>query len=151
MMRDAVTVTRQVRRNALALPDRRAGSSREIYSPASERKLLRQIGDFSSSYQKKKIKGIFFAFTLICYSALCLVLFILNVHVVTFFSVGSLIILAQLFQCSFDFFEEGARTQRAYRAYLDGFSFDALIHLRKTEKLSTWSKYEIDQYLKSIS
>jgi hypothetical protein len=150
-MRNTITVARQVRRNALALPDRRTGQLREIHEGADDRKLLRQINEFSLSYEKKKMKGIFFAFALIIHSAICLILFILNVNVIVFFSAGSLIIFIQLLHCGFDFFEEGARTQRAYREYLGGFSFPALTQLRKTATLSSWSKYEIDQYLERIS
>jgi hypothetical protein len=150
-MRHAVTVARQARRNSLALPDRRVDPARENVYAGEEKIQLRQIDDFSPTHEKKKIKCIFLAFSLIFHSAICMVIFFLNVNVVTIFSAGACILLAQLLQCGFEFFEEGARTQRAYRTYLGKFSYHVLAHLRKTAKLSAWSKYEIDQYLAAIS
>jgi hypothetical protein len=149
-MRNAVTVARPVRNNSLALPDRRIEQSRAIHKGIPDRRPFRQINEFSLSYEQKKRKGLFLAFSLMFYSVLCLVLFILNVNVIAFFSVGALLILIQLFQCGFEFLEEGARTQRAYHAYLSGLSLPVLFHLRKTAALSAWSKYEIDRFLESV-
>jgi hypothetical protein len=149
-MRNAVTVARPVRRDSLALPDRRVEQLRAIHKDMPGRRPFRQINEFSISYDEKKRKGLFLAFSLIFYSALCLVLFIFNVNVIAFFSVGSLLILIQLFQCGLEVLEEGARTQRAYHLYLSGLSLPVLFHLRKTATLSAWSKYEIDRFLQSI-
>jgi hypothetical protein len=67
-----------------------------------------------------------------------------------FFGMGTILILIPLVQSSFEFLEEGARTQRAYHVYLSGFSSHVLFHLRQTAQLSAWSRHEIDQYLKII-
>lgn len=149
-MRNAVTVARPVTRSSLALPDRRIEQLRAIHKDMPERRPFRQINEFSLSYDEKKRKGVFLAFALMLYSALCLVLFIFNVKVMAFFSVGALLILIQLLQCSFEFLEEGARTQRAYHLYLSELSLPVLFHLRKTAALSAWSKYEIDRFLESV-
>ena len=108
---------------------------------------LRQIDEFSLSYEKKVRKGIFLAFLLICFSISCLALFILGVNTTAFFTAGAVLIFFHLIKSGYEFLQEETHTRLAYHNYLATFSFQALANLRQTSKLSNWSKYEIDRYM----
>jgi hypothetical protein len=149
-MREITAGVRKIRRDALALPDRRRAHPQAPYEDFHARKMLQQISELSSGYEEKKRKTILLASGLIIFSAICMILFMLDMNITTFFSMGAILILIQLLQCSYEFLEEGARTQRAYHAYLNGFSPHVLYHLRQTAPLSAWSRHEIDRYLKTM-
>ena len=148
-MRDTIAVPSQMRRNVRGLPDRRAVQLQALHESAHDRKMLRQIGEFSFRYEQKKRKGIFLSILLIVFSAMCVILFVLDINTIAFFSIGALLILFQLFYCAYELSEEGARVQRAYHTYLAGISPQMLAHLRYSARLSDWTKYEIDKFIDS--
>jgi hypothetical protein len=151
MKNEAAIVMRSSANRKLVLAAESPACVRAMYRQDISRKQLRDIDEFSFTYKAKWRKGVFLAAALIIFSIFCIALFSLHIDVMPFFMIGAVLIGLQLIQCGIEISQEGMRTQKAYRAYLAGFSIHVLYHLRKTATLSAWSQYEIDQYLRLMS
>lgn len=137
--------------NALSLPVKPAHQSRTSHRRISDFSRLKEIKEFSLGYEIKMRKGIFLAFLLIFFSFLCLILFTRGIDITAFFSVGALIIMSKLFKSAYEFYQEETRIRITYHNYLSTFSYRDILTLQQTSKLSAWSEYEIEKYLKLFS
>jgi hypothetical protein len=108
---------------------------------------LRQVEEFSLNLTKMRRAGYISACALLVFTFVCVVLFLRDVDVIAFFSAGAAVLLVQIAMAGSDYFHEEKRAAERYWNYLDNYSYQVLMALRQTCRLSDWSRYEIDKYL----
>src|SRR3954453_11797547 len=75
---------------------------------------LRQIEEFTLTYYRKLRTGMCLAAILVAFTLACMALFIMGVNVLTFFSVGALVLSIQTLISGYAFYQEEQRTLQAY-------------------------------------
>lgn len=128
----------------IALSVQRPSFDRCAKPPVSS---LLQVESFSRRLKKIRYSVYIFGGLLILFSVVCLDLFFHKIDIIALFFAGALVLSIQIAMIWTDYFHEKKRVAQAYWDYLDTYSYQVIMALRKTAQLSDWSRCEIDKYL----